>query len=314
MAVSVAVAVSFSFKGLAPPCVLFELEHELAPSRFRLSVGPASMTVLEVFEEDWRIFYFQPIFFEVNRTFVLSAVVNGGAEIYVDSVSLSPAKDTLWPFFFKRNQEANSDTRLAPKYPLQKYDNIRETHLPVLERRFIQRVKKIERSLTEGGEDNILDACGHLRSFLLDDFLDQVNRIYRQRIVFRVPSDDTPPPIDGEFYCLQRIYPIREGVAYRLLDKGDFLKSSFVYLRGECLTARQLIKLAANCLGVHHFGAPKRSSKQEEAAYREYDFFKLNAGPALLVAMEDISWCFIDSIEPLVQSIIARYPNVSPTA
>jgi len=297
MELSVFTVMSFAIEGLAPPGVLFEQESE--GKRARLSVGPASMTVLEIFELEDQVFHFQPIFFKFNVRFILSIIVGNDVNVHINGKPLSRAEITLLPFFLSGGNEAYEEESL-----ISKYQAINEKGFPMMERRFIQKIKKIEKSLIEGGEPNIIEACGSLRIFLLDNFLDKVNQNYRVRIRFKVPKDRSAPPIEGALFHVRRSYDRFQRNSCKEMTKEKFLKACFVYVKGECVTVRQLVRLAANYLGIHHYGDPDDVTSFEGEVFGQYDQIKINEEPALLITMKDISQNFIDSIEPLVEAII----------
>lgn len=164
-------------------------------------------------------------------------------------------------------------------------------------RRFLQIVAKLEQAALSNDEGDILVATGSLRLLLIEGFADEVNRYFRLKLRYRMPAD--PILLVGARHSHIPDTYNRPG-NFIELNKQRFLNHPTAIINNFPTSIAEIIKLAANSLGVHHFGADDKD-KADQELFRFYEGFSARNIPGLIPLMSQILAIVLDALRPLVK-------------
>ncbi len=187
-----------------------------------------------------------------------------------------------------------------------KYNELRDIHrLPLRERTFINKIQALESQILGRDEFEIIEATSKLRTLLLDDgLIRELLKEYRVRVRFSVSVLDH----DQEFlndWSQGFDYTIYSFPKKEVLDSGRFLNRHVGTIEGRPVKTRDIIELASNFLGPHHFGEDRnRPIDVKNQLFQQYETILVNGDPSVLRVMKDICFCYLEGIEVLVRAIM----------
>ena len=172
------------------------------------------------------------------------------------------------------------------------------------ERIVIQRLQEIELGALSGEEKDVVRAIALLRPMLVDDGVSAINHGHR-KVFFEInPTAEDLTFVNSSFPDLYYCYNGKDEKIK--LHKAAFLKHPAAALDGRILTVHDIINLAANNMGIHHFGFSKPDNYVLKQVLNRYDNYKMSEVPSLLKTMAGICFCFLDGIRPLLEHDIPK--------
>lgn len=230
-------------------------------------------------------------FWSHQPTLVELHVVQGSAGVQINGVRLEDRPEQLQVARSSNLRERNA---YAPYM-----HRINVNIGGVKTRRFLQKVAALERAALSQDEASILSATESLRLLLIEGFVDEVNREFRIRLKFRMPAEPVLS-IQGRYSDIPDLY---SGPGESLeLTKDRFLShtAAIVYAKPVCV--RDIIKLAANSLGVHHFGADGKDTESRDL-FGFYEDFFARSNPVLIQLMSQVLLIVLDALRPLAERV-----------
>lgn len=268
-----------------------------------LTVGPVGQSVVRatsaVVEH---VCEFQPIQFKPHTPVLIEiALVESELEALVNGLELKEFSASKSPLLI------TGKAREMIHYK-RKYLNIDEAKAPNLRaRRFIQMVKRLEADAIQGSEASVVAATASLRVLLVDGMCDRVNE-KRIKLRYLVKPYEIRNPVDNDSIQLGFVYDWHSDNKQRLeLSGADFRKKTLGRIYGTTFVVDDIIRLAANCLGGHHFGPAERTANQAASSLFDfYEDFRTVREPGFVRLMQQVLFCCLDGFEPLVASLLDR--------
>ncbi len=187
-----------------------------------------------------------------------------------------------------------------------------------IEKIFLHSINDLEEISQIANTYKILKSSGIIRQLLLDNnsLLDQVNREYKERILFKVRKkpdffneriDKTERPLN-KWFDITFIFPSKESKDVEFLKKDDFLKYNVLTFGEHEFTVLEVIKICANKYGGVHFDDTK--DEREQLLDRLNSSFSLQNFDCVVYSMHGIMKVCNDALYPLANRIKSKYNNL----
>jgi hypothetical protein len=184
---------------------------------------------------------------------------------------------------------------------------------------FVQNVDALREIVGNPTEGGLFSAAGKLRILLLDPIplVHRANRTTRLKILFDIQADPNFAPGsinvgDATFYTrIAGFLPDEtKPELTSSLKLADFLKEPLIYLSGDIITVRDLIKYLANNAGAVHQDEPKTSAgkKLEQLAQT----FVIGGVTSALACFHPACKIVLAACEPLYAALIAESETNKP--
>ncbi|HRO14919.1 MAG TPA: hypothetical protein PLL33_07740 [Paracoccus sp. (in: a-proteobacteria)] len=134
---------------------------------------------------------------------------------------------------------------------------------------------------------------------LIDGFVDEANRDYRVKLMYKMPVKPALS-IDAQYSHIPDIYNHPGSTAE--LSKNHFLRHTAAVINSAEVSVADIIRLAANSLGVHHFGGSGEKRAGQDL-FRFYEGFSVRNAPCLIQLMTQILAVVLDALRPLIERI-----------
>ena len=167
-----------------------------------------------------------------------------------------------------------------------------------IEQLFIDTVNELSERMTRGSRYDLIKASGLIRALVVDgsNLMHQVNRNFREKILFTVKQWQTATPAPGKLE-LQTVMPTGNGETIAV-ELDAFLVRRCIFYHQHVYTVRDIIKVVANVRGGVHAGKPSTDS---EAAVVDPQFVSLKVGVA---GTESVDLC-IGQIKAIAEVVLS---------
>jgi hypothetical protein len=179
------------------------------------------------------------------------------------------------------------------------------------ERLFLRMLDDLEKRVEHHDPYEILLGSGLIRKLLLDSYplVDQVNRRYRERIIFEV----------GEPFPWRKIGPIpvlvtlqdgidpdalRPGGPRQYLNRDEFLNFPIATVGGRDYSLREIVLFEAHIMGGVHSGVPKEDI--DKVLHTINATFQVGGYRATLRQLKGIGRVILKALSPLRSAIQNR--------
>jgi hypothetical protein len=181
------------------------------------------------------------------------------------------------------------------------------------ERLLLRTLEDIETRVKSHDPYEVLGLSALIRKLFLDDnpLIDQVNRMYRQKIKF-VISDPNSPYTQLVLSMKPSFYSVQDGLdpetaltnkAKIEVNRDQFFGTMVLMIEGKPYSVREVILFEANVMGGIHAGAPK--TDKERALAEINNLYVGGDTRAATRQLQGISRVVIKALQPLREAIHA---------
>lgn len=172
---------------------------------------------------------------------------------------------------------------------------------------FLETYKDIEKRVNEKNPYEILQISALVRKLFFDDFplVDQVNRSYKEKLVFEITK--TQPYYPGSpaptyFSAQDGLDPAtaRPGKQILQVKRDEFFRTPILLVNGKECSIRETILFEANIMGGVHAGLARTDN---EKALKQLDNLSVGGYRTSLRQLKAIARVILKALKPLKERI-----------
>jgi hypothetical protein len=167
---------------------------------------------------------------------------------------------------------------------------------------FIKTLEDIEKKMASQDAYEIFMIAGLLRKLLVDDFplVNQINRVKKLKITFLINARKINDILkSATFYSMEDGFdPNTSHMAEtKEVNMDEMLSAHIMFINGEAISVRDLIKFISNVQGSIHAGQPKNSKENMLVEVQKY--FSIGGLPAGIRTLLSVSRVVLRGLDPL---------------